>query len=232
MVMTNLKTSVAFLAISGCAAEGVPASVAPDAGAPGREDAGGTRRGPGAFDAVSDLLAIVVCTAMSLAGCDGGSDDLVPDAGLLDTQVSTDVLRTDTIVAPDTGKLDTIKSDAGGYTPNGVTANLGANPCQTKPECLKSGVRCGWDPATNKCYDNNPDLLNTNGHMPGICDETKWCTDGSLPPGTLMWTVDARHTYLGDSSGGYVCLPIETTWCPAGGCCSVGMSSGCRYCTN
>jgi hypothetical protein len=250
MNMTTLKTSVAALAISGCATEGVPTPIeASDAGFPasGKEDAGAARRGPsGQTDAgiflpadavttdgavtglsvdavatgdssfalghdarVSDLLAIVICTALTLAGCDGGGGDLVPDAGLLDTQA--DVLRTDVLApAPDTGKTDI---DNGGYTPNGVTANLGVNPCQNTvqhPECdLAVTVGCGWDPATNKCYPVGGNVI-TNF----ICDSTKMCSMATYQPGTvLIWKpTDARYTYLGDSSGGYVCLPNSEIW--------------------
>ncbi len=227
MTNRNLKTSVALLALSGCAAEGVPAIGSLDAGAPaaGKEDAGAPGRGSGLQgDArVSDLLAIVICTALSLAGCDGGSGDLLPDAGLLDTQAATDIGKID--VLGDTGKGDT---DNGGYTPEGVTANLGVNPCQNAtqhPECSHP-ARCGWDPATNKCYTND-----SSSHLVGICDEAKWCSNASYEPGTvLVWNQsDPRYVYRGDLSGGYICLLNVTTWCPSGDCCA---NSGCHSCTD
>jgi hypothetical protein len=264
MVMSkNLKASVAVLALTGCASEGVPRS--PDAGLPGGS-APGRGRGPGASgddvgaflpadaeatgadslaiggdavttdgatglgDAVAtdgavtlsdarlpDLLAVAICAVGMLLGCDGGTGDLVPDAGLVDARPATDVL------SPDTGKTDVLVPDTGnGYTPNGVTANLGENPCQRKtlhPECFAIGVKCGWDPATDKCYPNE------SNHINGVCDETKWCSTAEYPPGAiLIWNpADPRYTYLGDvvgGSGGYVCLLNIVTWqmstCPSG----------------
>jgi len=238
--MTNLKASVAVLAISGCAAEGVPVNVALDAGSSGREDlaARGVGRGPGVRDdaaddtqiadlgsasvvdaRVSDLLAIAICTAMSLAGCDGGSGDLAPDAGLLDTQVSTDVLHSDSKGAVYTGG-----ADAQGFGPAGVTTNLGLNPCTNAdlhPECrVAAGLadtNCGWNPTTNTCFP----MVTT--HINGLCDAVKWCVNASYGPNTvLVWERTAYYSYRSDQGGGHVCrlntATFVASWSGSGVC--------------
>ena len=99
----------------------------------------------------------------------------------------------------------------GGYTTSGVTAYLGVNPCYTAYDrahapTTNDAMGGGWDPATNTCYTPTWPI------MSGICGTKPAC--GTYEPGTLLvWDAnDLRYRYLGDVSGGIVCLPNDTPY--------------------
>ena len=99
----------------------------------------------------------------------------------------------------------------GGYTSSGVTAYLGVNPCYTAYDrahapTTNDAMGGGWDFATNTCYTPTWPI------MSGICGTKPAC--GTYAPGTLLvWDAnDLRYRYLGDVSGGVVCLPNDTPY--------------------
>jgi hypothetical protein len=153
----------------------------------------------------------------SVMGIDGGAGD-AKVVGQPDTKVSapdTKVSAPDTKVsAPDTkvSAPDTGKSDTGGYTPNGVTAKLGPNPCADAvkhPECriaTDNVVRCGWNPATNECFPLSQNTPLCISDVATLC--RAFLDKTTYQPGTvLVWAFSAPYTYLGDASGGQVCIP-------------------------
>jgi hypothetical protein len=130
-------------------------------------------------------------------GCDSQETAERVDGG------AGDAGRADTLVLGS----DTLKDDVGGYTPNGVTLNLGVNPCTNytvHSECFKNGNICGWDPATGGCY------VGSRYHS-WVClspeEVVKIAAGTVFAAGTIKaWYNDPAHTYLGDASGGYICL--------------------------
>lgn len=146
---------------------------------------------------------LMVFALVFLGACDGMPAGESPDAG------------------SDTRGSDTLVADTGGYTPNGVTAKLGPNPCMvfTKhPGCVTPDGQdkgtCGWDPATGTCYGE--DALSGTTHDPHVCDPDKWCPTTQSPtsdywtsvyqPGTVKVWGTPNSRYLGDPSGGWVCV--------------------------
>jgi hypothetical protein len=119
------------------------------------------------------------------------------------TSIET-VTVTTTSIGTDTSTVSCVGTGATQvcYTPYGVDANLGPNPCtNTKqhPECL-SGC-CGWNPTNNECF-----VLGG----PGVVSP---CSSNGVPAkvGELISSCDPayapRFRYRGDSTGGFVCLP-------------------------
>ena len=143
----------------------------------------------------STLLVFLVLAGLTgFTGCDGTAND----------GEATDV------GADGGGRADvkTSSDSQGGYTPAGVTLDLGPNPCQDAakhPEC--SGMfgtipnRCGWDVATGKCFKAN-----------SICDDKAACTPGTYPAGSLLYWVTPAAQYLGNPTGGFVCVPTIQTY--------------------
>jgi hypothetical protein len=95
--------------------------------------------------------------------------------------------------------VDALADARDGYTDRGVTANLGVNLCAGY--YAARGEIAGWLPvagANGTCYVQE-----------GVCGDRPAC--GTYAPGALeVWNAtDARYRYLGDPSGGYVCLPND-----------------------
>jgi hypothetical protein len=111
-------------------------------------------------------------------------------------------------VAPDvqtTHTADALTDVKAGYTAAGVTASLGTNLCADYYKAHGSDA-VGWLPASvvggnGACYTSE-----------GVCGSKPSC--GTYAPGTLyVWdTSNPRYRYLGDSSGGYVCLPNNNVY--------------------
>jgi cysteine-rich repeat protein len=170
---------------------------------------GGTSEAPEPADATLDVNG----SGTDLA--EGGGDIGKP---LLDAPRSTQAdtgaeigrdAQIDGAVAMDSaGIMDAHLLDAtAGYTMDGVTLNLGANQCAAyadgRGEAAHGG---GWDPSTGGIFGTcfKP---STSTATNGICGPSPVC--GVYAPGTLLiWDAkDPRFQYLGDPTGGYICLP-------------------------
>jgi hypothetical protein len=157
------------------------------------------------------MKTLMMILVLAVAGCEGGyGDETGSDAGADEGEGE----------GKDGGGV--LKLDGGDlYTPSGVRANLGANPCADFVkhwECKGADdfVHCGWDPSSGACYPAVDDSL------PKICAQVDWCavakemsaakiTTKTYAVGTIkVWGADANH-YLGNPNGlhplGSVCLP-------------------------
>ena len=123
------------------------------------------------------------------------------DAGVLPRDIeSIDLVALDVRV---TIIVDAVADARDGYTSAGVTAHLGTNPC-IEYYSAHGYDAVGWLPAASgngTCYTSQ-----------GICGSKPSC--GTYAPGALfVWNAtDARYKYLGDPSGGYVCLPNDAPY--------------------
>jgi len=130
-----------------------------------------------------------------MVGCGSGSDDM--------SQV--------------TGTCTTTSVTVNGcYSPVGVFAELGRNPCQNEvkhPECALTGLDtgvglgCAWNPTTNECF-----LKDAKGSA--VCVKPRYTDSnpyGVVHPGDMIATANPRFAYKADSSEGTVCLPCSAT---------------------
>jgi hypothetical protein len=165
------------------------------------------------------ILVIVLLGWIIIAGCDGaGEPGRQDDAGAA-------------------SKL--------GYGPDGVTADLGPNPCDAfvkHPECDAAGGvdHCGWDPSTGRCY---PEIATELAGFvrPRVCEDIDWCAmyqawhlQASLAPGgsstgtvkiyapgtIMIWSTPASQ-YLGNpdksAPASFVCLPNQEAFAVTSG---------------
>ena len=143
--------------------------------------------------AASDSAAVVPRRGPSpLVDGGMGSDDVLVKTDLALVDLSAMDVRVVILV-------DALADARDGYTDKGVTANLGVNLCAGY--YAAKGETAGWLPAASAngtCYVKE-----------GVCGDRPAC--GTYAPGALeVWNAtDARYRYLGDPSGGYVCLPND-----------------------
>jgi hypothetical protein len=191
--MNFFLTILAFFAL-GCGVNGEGFQVASnvDAG----DASTSPRRGPAQTDSGAELRDVQA----QIDAVDLGSADVrvvLVETGTEDARTATVETRTDGV------GTDGVGTDSGaGYTDAGVTAHLGVNLCTDY--YASRGEKAGWLPvagANGTCYPNE-----------GVCGSRPAC--GAYAPGTLLvWNAtDARYRYLGDPSGGYVCLPNNTVY--------------------
>jgi len=176
---------------------------------------GGTPDAPNAADAILDInnpghdlddgrsdIGIPALDALQSTQADTGVVT-GPDLQILDGAVET----------ASAGMIDVQLQDAMvGYTDNGVTLYLGANPCAQFADAHGEAAHGGgWNPSVGGIYGTcfNP---STSTATSGICGPTPVC--GAYSPGTLLiWDAkDPRFLYLGDPSGGYICLPNDVPY--------------------
>jgi hypothetical protein len=205
--MNFFLTILAFFAL-GCGVNGEGFPAAPNANA---GDAGSPRRGPAQVDSGTELRDVQAqIDAVDLGSADvrvvlveAGAEDArtaAVEAGTVEAgTVEAGTVEAGTVEAGtvEAGTVEAGTDSGAGYTDAGVTAHLGVNLCTAY--YASRGEDAGWLPvagANGTCYPNE-----------GVCGSRPAC--GAYAPGTLLvWdATDVRYRYLGDPSGGYVCLP-------------------------
>lgn len=264
MTNANLKTSVAVLALSGCAAEGVPANVSPDAGSTvsGKLDASGPRRGPASRDngssslpeagievvvgadagvvlgadaravddagfgtdaqadlgsvgvadtRVSDLLVVVLCTALSLAGCDGGIGPAEVPPDLTDAGAKKDVMPVATLCSIPSPTGD------GQHPTNWLTVSNAGDSRYLCEHSLSQDTRitaCNNGDLMNcplatpaQCVDTAHDFLDASGSVHGCFVMNKDCVVTGRPAGSICQIVGMAGTLVGLNKDVALCSP-------------------------
>jgi hypothetical protein len=91
------------------------------------------------------------------------------------------------------------------YTPDGVYAQLGVNPCtsaEKHPECVHA--YCAWNPVTDACI---VEQFSSEGVCVQSCEPSTSAAVKTIKSGDMVFAQSPTYAYGGDPSGGIICLP-------------------------